>query len=389
MYDFTTLVDRTDTGSYKWDEMKRLCPDVPAGIVPLSVADMELKIAPEIVDGLKDYLDKTILGYTGPTQAYYDAVIHWMERRHGYSPRQEWFVTSPGVVPAIRMLISVFSGKDDASLLTPPVYGEFQASVDYNDRKTVNSELLRLDDHYEIDFDDFEKKAARPDVKVYVLCNPANPVGRIWTKEELERIADICLRNDVFIIDDEIHSDLIMPGEEFYSMALLPEKYLMNCAICTAPSKTFNLAGFETSNIFVPNPEHRKAIRAGHGYKSLNILGYKACELAYNKSEAWLDELIPLIAANRDYVTGFLKENIPGARVYPMQATYLLWVDFRFLGMTPKELEEFMTQKAHLFLDEGYIFGEGGEGFERINLACPKWVLEDAMKRLKAAVDSL
>lgn len=328
-YDFETLVKRNGIGSGKWDSMYEAVPELPDDIVPFSVADMELKNAPEIVDGLKEYLDHTILGYTGATDSYYEAVMNWMERKHSFRPQKEWFVETAGVVPAIKQMVAAFTEPSDAVLITPPVYYPFKMSVEENNRKLVESELVIRDGRYEIDFEDFEKKASQPEVTLFILCSPHNPVGRIWTREELLRICDICLRNHVFIISDEIHFDLIMPGNEHISMGTFGQKYLENCAICTAPSKTFNLAGFQTSNIFIPNKEYREKIAGARGYFSLNILGYKACELAYDRCEEWLAQLLVHLDGNRKLVEDFMAEKLPQIKVYPLQGTYLQWWDCR------------------------------------------------------------
>lgn len=385
-YDFDTLVDRTNTGSEKWDSMRREIPDLPPEIVPFSVADMEFKPAPEIVEGLKEYLDQAILGYTGPTEAYFDAVIRFMERRHGFSPKKEWIVESAGIVPALGQMVAAFTKPEDSVLIMRPVYYPFTMAVEKNNRKLVVSELVIKGNTYEIDFEDLERKAARPEVTLLILCSPHNPVGRVWTREELVRISEICLKHHVFIISDEIHFDIIMPGYEHTSMGVLEEKYLNNCAICTAPSKTFNLAGLQISNLFIPNEEYRNKITAPRGYFSLNCLSYKACELAYNRCEGWLEEMIAYVDQNRKMTEEFLAERLPMVKVFKLQGTYLLWLDFSALGMEAEELEKFMKQKARLFLDEGYIFGESGRGFERVNLACPSRVLKAALERLERAI---
>lgn len=386
-YDFETLVKRENVGSFKWDDMKNKNPYLKEGVVPLSVADMELKNAPEIIEGLKEYLDHTILGYTGATEAYYDSVIRWMETRHGFSPKKEWIVETAGVVPGLGQMVAAFTQPEDAVLIMTPVYYPFRMAIENNKRKLVATELIKKGNTYEIDFDDFEAKAKKEDVKLLILCSPHNPVGRIWTKEEIMKIADICLKNGVFIISDEIHFDLILPGYQHVSMGTLEEKYLNNCVICTAPSKTFNLAGFQTSNHFVANEKMREKITAARGYHSLNLMGYKACEIAYTKCEKWLEELLLVLDANKKYIEDFMAKNLPEIKVYDLQGTYLQWLDFHALGMDYKELETFMQQEAQLFLDEGYIFGDGGKGFERINIACPSWVIKDAMDRLLEAVN--
>lgn len=388
-YDFETSYKRIGVGSGKWDSMKKAIPDISDEIVPFSVADMELKNAPEIVEGLKEYLDHTILGYTGATDAYYEAVQSWMERRHGFRPEKEWFVLTEGVVPAIADMVSAFTKPGDQVMITTPVYYPFRMSIEKTGRIPVENEMLVVDGRYEIDFADFEEKAKRPEVTMYIMSSPHNPVGRIWTEEELLKIAQICLENHVFIIDDEIHNDLIMPGYRHVSMGTFEKKYLDNCAICTAPSKTFNLAGLKTSNIFISNPEYREKMESAQGYHSLNIFGYKACELAYTKCEDWLEQLLVHIDGNKKLVEEYVAEHMPQIRVFDLEGTYLQWLDFRALGMNAEELENFMVHKAQWFTDEGYMFGEGGKGFERINLACTRKVLQDALERLNAAVQAL
>ena len=384
-YDFETLVNRRNTGSHKWEGMYAQLPDAKDGIVPLSVADMELKNPPAIIEGLKDYLDNIILGYTGETENYYKSVISWMERRHGFSPKKEWFVMTAGVVPAIKEMVGAFTKYGDSVLMLTPVYYPFYSSVEANGRTVLGSELILEGTEYRIDFEDFAEKAARPETTLCILSSPHNPIGRIWTKEELLKLAKICLENNVFIISDEIHFDLIMPGFEHVSMGTFEEKYLNNCAICTAPSKTFNLAGLQTSNIFIPNEEYRNRMTSARGYFSLNIFGYKACELAYDKCEEWLDELLLFLDGNRKFVEEFVAENMPEVKVHRLQGTYLMWLDFRAWGMTKEEQEDFMVHKAQAIFDEGYVFGEGGIGFERINIACPKRVLEQTLERIYKA----
>lgn len=388
-YDFETLVYRGNVGSGKWNMMLAKYPDLDKDIVPLSVADMEFKNAPEIVEGLKECLDSTILGYASATDAYFDAVISWMTRRHGFTPKREWILQTPGVIPGLSLLTSALTEKTDSVLILTPAYPPFRMVAGMEGRTIVESALRINGNTYDIDFADFEEKAARPDVKLFIFCSPHNPIGRVWTEEEVRKVCEICLKHNVFVISDEIHFDLIMPGYEHVSMATMDEKYLANCAVCTAPSKTFNLAGMQAANIIIPDDEKRDLVRKTQGHSSLNILGYKACELAYNRAEAWLDALLPVIDENRRYVEEFMCENLPQIKVFRMQGTYLLWLDFRALGLDHLELEKFMQEKAKLFLDEGYIFGENGQGYERINLACPKKVIVAAMDRLLKAVQEL
>lgn len=388
-YDFETILDRSNVGALKWESMKRIRADVERGIVPLSVADMEFCNAPEIIEGLKAYLDSTVLGYTGPTDSYFNSVMSWMERRHGFKAEREWIIQTPGVVPALNKLVCVYTQPGDSILVCSPVYYPFYSAIEQNGRHIVKSPLKCENMRYEIDFEDFALKAADPAVKMCIFCSPHNPIGRVWTRQELERVARICLDNGVLLLCDEIHHDLILKGNVFTSAGTLSQELLDNTIICTAPSKTFNLAGMQTSNIIIPSAALRGKISGAQGYFSLNALGYKACELAYNRAEQWLEQLLEVLDENRRFVENFMRDNLPQIKVYPLEGTYLQWWDMRGLGLPYREMEKFLTDKASFFLDEGSLFGEEGNGFVRINLACPKRVLEAALDRLKAAVASL
>lgn len=388
-YDFTTIVDRSKMSSGKWDGMKKACPELPEGIIPFSVADMELKNAPEIIDGLKDFLDDVILGYTSPSKGYLDSVCSWMKTRHNWEINEEWIVTSPGVVPAFFNAVKAYTEPGEGVIIMTPVYYPFEMAMQLNGRNVVKNQLINNNGHYEIDFADFEEKAKDSKNKVLLFCSPHNPVGRVWTKEELLKVADICLANDILIISDEIHFDLIMPGYEHTVFASLSEEIADHCIVCTAPSKTFNLAGMQASNIIIKNPDIRKKLSdelMTSAMFMLGILGYKSCELAYTKCSPWLDELLVLLDTNRKLVEDFMAANIPEIKVCPLEGTYLQWWDCRGLGLEYKELEEFMTKKAYMFFDEGHMFGSEGDGFERINLACPTAVLQEALERMAAAL---
>ncbi len=385
-YDFTSIPDRSNCGSSKWNAV----PGCSVEKVPLSTADMEFPMAPEIIEGLKELADTTILGYTNPTETYYQAVCGWMKKRHDFEIQPDWIVMTPGVVYALGLIVEALSKPGESVIIMPPVYYPFDMSV-LAKRRNIEYCPLKLEGTtYSIDYELLAEKAALPECTLLLFCNPHNPVGRVWKREELEKVAEICTDNGVFIIDDEIHNDLIMPGYEHTVLANISEKVKMNCAVCTAPSKTFNLAGLQCSNIIIPNDEKRARVFAANLLSlniSLNIFAYKACETAYTKCEAWLDELIQVIKGNADYIMEFMKEYFPEVTVYPLEGTYLLWLDMRRLGMTHKELEAFMKEEAGLYLDEGYIFGEGGRGYERINLACSRTTLERSMERFKAAMD--
>lgn len=384
-YDFETVINRTGTGACKWEHMAADFPEVEDGIIPLSIADMELVNAPEIQQGLKDYIDRSVLGYNNPSAAYLEAVCGWMERRHGWKVEKEWITQTPGVVPAMFFAVKAFTEPGDGVIVMTPVYYPFYGAVKANGRTVVETALIDDGENYTIDFEDLEAKAKDPKNKMILFCSPHNPVGRVWTPEELERVGRICIDNDVVIISDEIHFDLIMPGYKHHVFASLSEEFAQHSVICTAPSKTFNLAGMQTSNIIIPNKELQKKFVAqvdSCGMELANILGYEACRIAYTQCDQWLEELIQLIVRNKEYIENFAAEHFPVVKCRKMEGTYLQWLDFSGFGMDPQELGRILKTEAQLFLDDGYMFGDGGNGFERINLACPTWVIEKAMIRL-------
>ncbi len=384
-YDFTTLPDRWNAGAFKYEHMKELKPNVSRDAVPLSVADMEFSDPPEVVAGLKEYLDHNVLGYTGPTEGYFVAVQNWMERRHGFRPEKDWFITSPGIVPALYEIVKALTSPGDGVLMLSPVYHPFRFSAQEQGREAVFCPLIERERTYDIDFELFEKLCARPNVKLFLLCSPHNPVGRIWTKEELLRLGDICLKNGVVMVADEIHGDLILPGYTFTSVGALPEQYVKNAVLCTAPSKTFNLAGMQCSNLFVADEGLREKLQKEGHYPTLTALGYESCRLAYTCGEGWLEELRTVLGENKQLVEEYLAAHIPAIRPFELMGTYLMWLDCRALGLDKEALEKAMID-GELFFDEGYIFGEEGALFERLNLACPTWVLQKALDKLAAVV---
>jgi putative C-S lyase len=390
-YDFENVIDRSMLGSSKWCEMRTANPDIPEGIIPFSVADMELKNAPQIMEGLRRYLDadQMTLGYTSPTDSYKEAVSSWMKRRHNWDADMKWNLLSPGVVTAFFVAIRAFSEPDDGVLIFSPVYYPFKMAIEKNGRTVVDVPLLVNGMRYEIDWEKFEEAARLPKNKILLFCSPHNPVGRVWNEAELRRVSEICLANNILMLSDEIHNDLIMPGYKHTVYATLSKEAEQNCIICTAPSKTFSLAGLQTSNIFVPNEElHKKLFDEmfNSALFTLNAIGYKACEIAYTQCEDWLEQVVELVAENARLVESYMAEKIPQIKVFPLEGTYLQWWDCRSLFGDFREMEEFMRKKAYLFLDEGYMFGETGKGYERINLACPTRVLQEALDRLHNAL---
>jgi aminotransferase/cystathionine beta-lyase len=385
-YDFETVLNRYNTGAAKYEQMLGWNPNVSEDIVPFSVADMELKNPPEIIEGLKEYLDNIILGYTIPTKEYNQSVMDWMKKRHDWDISSDWIVGSPGVVNSFFSAIKAFTDPGEGVIIMTPVYYPFFNAIEKNERKLVSNSLVNNGDRYVIDYDDLEKKAKDPSNKVLLFCSPHNPVGRVWEREELEKVADICLQNDVLIISDEIHFDLIMPGHKHTVMAKLSKEVEDNIIMCTAPSKTFNLAGMQTSNIIIPNEKIREEYLkevTSNGHFTLGILGFKACEIAYTKCEEWLDQLNELIYHNHLVLKEYLSENIPEIKVFDLEGTYLQWMDFNALGLDKDKLEEVMHMKAEVFFDEGYVFGEDGNGYERMNIACPTKVMLEGLERIK------
>ncbi|WP_455682573.1 MalY/PatB family protein [Thomasclavelia sp.] len=385
-YDFETIIDRSHSGSSKWDIMKEAKPDVPNNIAPLSVADIDIPLAPEIKDGLIEFLNNdVVLGYTNPTDRYYQAVKNWMLNRHDYKIEKDWIVISNGIVPALFDAVAAFTNKNDGVIIFTPVYYPFYRAIETNDRQIIECPLINQDTNYKIDFNKLENLAKDSNNKMLILCNPHNPIGRVWQKEELEKIAKICLDNDLIIVSDEIHQDLIMPGFKHYPIAALNDRIADITITCSAPSKSFNLAGLQGSNIIIKNPNLRDKFilqQEKRSFHSLNTIAYEATILAYNKGENWLEEFKSLIHRNYQILVDFINQNLPKVKIYPLQGTYLAWLDFRSYSYHFKDLEKKMIN-ADLYLDEGYLFGQEGEGFERINIACPTSVLLEALERLK------
>ncbi len=390
-YDFETLVARRPLSSMKWQLMLDKAPNIGEDIVPLSVADMEFKNPPELIEGLKEYLDRAPLGYTSASQEYMRAVAGWMKSKHNWDVKPEWMLPSNGVVPAIYIIVKAFTNENDGVIIMPPVYYPFAWAINNNNRKIVNNPLICKDNRYSIDFEDLEAKAKDPNNKLLILCSPHNPIGRVWTREELTRIGRICIDNNVLIVSDEIHFDFVMPGYKHTVFANISEEFADHSIICTAPSKTFNMAGLQISNIFIPNKQIRDTLikeRESAAIWDCNMIGYKACEIAYTQCQAWLEELLDVIGHNYRVCTQFIEKYLPQIKAIKLEGTYLLWLDMRALNLCCEEQEKCM-ECEDLYLDEGYLFGENGKGFERINLACPTVVLEAAMERLRAAVDKL
>ncbi|MDR1211218.1 MAG: pyridoxal phosphate-dependent aminotransferase, partial [Spirochaetaceae bacterium] len=389
MYDFTTLTSADRPDSSKWALMRNINPGLGPDIVPLSVADMEFVLAPEIRQGLMEYLGSAVPGYGNLTPSYYSAVCSWMKRRHNWETGAEWIVPSNGVVPALFHCVDAFTAPGEGVIVMPPVYAPFYRAISQNNRKTVLCPLVVQNGRYEMDFTLLEKLLGDRNNTLLLFCSPHNPVGRVWEKQELQTLAGLCLKSGVTVISDEIHNDLILDKRPHLALPTISAELAEKTVVCTAPSKTFNTAGFQASNIIIQNPllrkKYREAVLRRNANMELNLIGVKACELAYTKAEAWLEALLVVLEENRNFTETFIAGRIPGIKVFRTEGTYLQWWDCRGLGMDYGDLERFMTEKALLFLDEGYIFGPEGRGFERINLAAPRSVLEGALTRLEKA----
>ncbi|WCK55557.1 pyridoxal phosphate-dependent aminotransferase [Aneurinibacillus sp. Ricciae_BoGa-3] len=390
-YNFDEVIVRTGFNSLKWDDAERLFGD--KAVLPMWVADMDFKVATPIIDAIKERAEHGIFGYATRSDSYYQAVCDWLAKRHNWPIEKDWVVFSPGVVPALRLILDTFTNPGDKIVVQTPVYTPMFQMIKDNGRFVVENPLVYdpANRHYSMDIEDLRSKIDCS-VKLLFLCSPHNPVGRVWTKKELAELADICLENDVLIISDEIHSDLVYAGFKHIPIASLSQEIANLTITCTAPSKTFNLAGLQTSNLIIPNKELRQRYVEklnSHYLKNTNTFGIVALEAAYREGEEWLDQLIAYLHGNLTYLTRFLQRNIPQIKVIQPEATYLVWLDCRELGLSKVELQQFMLKKAKIAFNHGYIFGQGGEGFVRMNIACPRTILEDALNRLLVAIRDL
>lgn len=389
-YDFTTLVDRRNTGSLKWQEMKDWNPHVKEEVVPLTVADMEFKNPPEVYEGLAEFFtSEPVLGYTGPNEKFLQAVVNWQEKRHHWQIQPDWIVPTPGVVAAFYTALKCFTKPGDGVIIFRPVYHPFGASIADTNRHEVNVPLIKEGNDYHIDFASFKKAAAEAKNKILIFCSPHNPVGRVWTKEELQQLAEIIVAEKLYVISDEIWYDLISPKHSHTVFATVNPQLKPYLITCTAPSKSFNLAGMMTSSIIIEDDTLRETFKTEiqkSRLSPLNAIGYQATTIVYEKCEAWLEAVNAVIYHNMQLVSDFFKKNYPLIVAPVSEGTYLQWVDFSKLGLDNEELEKFLHEKAQFFTDEGYIFGEEGSGFERINVACPTEVLEKMLNNLLEAL---
>lgn len=388
-YDFDHVASRVGTGAIKYDARRR---GKDEDLTPLWVADMDFRAPQPVVDALRERVEHGVFGYTDPTDDYLGSVCDWISRRQGWSPRPEWVSVTPGVVFALSCAVRAFTEPGDAVLVQQPVYYPFGEVVRDNGRRLVNCPLVLRDRRYEIDFEAFGRAVAEQGVRLFLLCNPHNPGGRVWTREELARLGEICAEHDVVVLSDEIHADFARPGYRHVSFASLGPELSARCVVCTSPSKSFNLAGLQVANIIIPGDALRGRFRravAAAGYSQPNALGLVACEAAYRHGDDWLDQLRAYLEGNRQALVGLLSERAPELSVVEGGSTYLAWVDCRVLGLSDAALTRLVEDGAGLWLDMGEVFGADGSGFVRINYACPRAELLEAMGRLCDAVRRL
>lgn len=387
-YDFDRVIDRRQTGSVKWDFNQRIFGR--EDILPLWVADMDFQAPEAVIEALVKRAKHGIFGYSDGMEGYYETLITWLDERHGWKIEKDWVSFSPGIVFALFQLVQSLTEPGDKVLLQSPVYPPFFQAIKNTGRELVNSQLSFIQDRYTMNFEDLEEKFSRG-VKMMILCSPHNPVGRVWEREELERLGQLCLAYKVLVISDEIHSDLIYQGHNHIPLATLSPELALQTIVCTAPSKTFNLAGLQTSNLIIPNPEYRQAFQAKRdstGIHNPNVFGITALEAAYRHGWDWLNQVINYLQGNVDFLISSLT-HVPQIQAVKPEGTYLIWLDFRKLGMEPKELQKFLVHKAGVGLNPGFQFGPGGEGFARLNIGCSRSTLEEGVKRIRAALEGL
>ncbi|UOO37299.1 pyridoxal phosphate-dependent aminotransferase [Oscillospiraceae bacterium CM] len=388
--DFDAVIDRKNTDSIKHDFAVRR--GLPEDVLPLWVADMDFRSPPGVIDALISKSRHGIFGYSDSSRDYFDVLHDWFSDRFGWDVHESWLIKTPGIVYAIAQAIRALTRENDAVLIQEPVYYPFRNVIERNKRRVVVNELAYYNGVYTIDFEDFERKIVSENVRLFILCSPHNPVGRVWTAAELCRLGELCHQHGVIVISDEIHADFVYTGHRHSVFAALKPEFADFTVTCTAPTKTFNLAGLQISNIFVSN----KAIKAAianeidkSGYSQVNVMGLVACRAAYKDGAPWLSDLLGYLTGNLDYLRHFLHQKLPQLRLVEPEGTYLCWLDCRALGLDDTALEKLIVHQAKLWLDGGTMFGRGGSGFQRINIACPRAVLQQALEQLRAAVISL
>ncbi|WP_433744043.1 MalY/PatB family protein [Falsibacillus pallidus] len=383
---FDEQINRQNTSSVKWDALKNVFGK--EDLLPMWVADMDFRPPSAVIDALKERLEHGMFGYTFVPDHASASIQEWVLKRHGWNIDTEWIMYSPGVVPALGMAIQALTEPGDRILVQSPVYTPFFNMVKENNRELVNCPLVLEDDRYNIDFEAFEE-TVKQDVKMFLLCNPHNPGGRVWSRDELVKIAEICKKHGVLIVSDEIHSDLVMPPHKHVPLASIDPSYGNIAITCTAPSKTFNLAGLQASSMIIPNPDLREkmaALQKQQGFFTLNAFGIIGMEAAYRHGEDWLDELLDYIGGNIALVEQFIEKEMPDVKVMKPDGGYLIWIDCSRLGLSDEEVRDKLINEGSLALEPGTKYGLGGEGFVRMNIACPREMVQEGLNRMKKAL---
>ncbi len=384
-YNFDEIIPREGTNSIKYDAREWIFKT--NDVLPLWVADMDFRTPDFIADAIKKRAEHEVYGYTFKPDSYFEAVTGWMKRRFGWQVQKEWISFSPGVVAGLTYAIETFSKPGEGVIVQPPVYFPFFDCVKGARRKLIENPLKLVNNRYTFDFDDLKQKIT-PDTKMLLLCNPQNPGGMSWTAEELKQLTDICLENKILIVSDEIHSDLVYKPHRHIPLATISDEVAQNCVVCMAPSKTFNVAGLASSLVIIPNKtkfaRYERALSVGHIGMG-NIFGSVALEAAYKHGDEWLEQMLDYLWENYIFLENFFKKNLPKVKVMKPEATYLIWLDFREYGMDDAELFKFIVEEAKVGLNNGAKFGTGGNGWMRINIGCPRSILEEGLERLKKA----
>lgn len=389
-YDFDQIIDRRGTNCLKYDFAAER--GKPEGLLPLWVADMDMPAAEEIKQALYEAVEHGIYGYSEVKEPYFKAVRDWMMNCHGWAVEKEWMVKTPGIVYAIAAAVRAFTKEGDGVMIQNPGYYPFGQVIRDNGRVLADNTLHEENGRYTMDYDDMERQIIESNVKLFILCSPHNPVGRVWTAEELKQLGEICLKHNVLIVSDEIHHDFVFPGHKHYVLAGLDERFRDITVTCTAPSKTFNIAGLQVSNIFISDKELRETFKKEidrTGYSQLNQMGLVACEAAYKYGRDWLDQLLVYLKGNLDFARFFIEHNMPGVKLVEPEGTFLLWLDCRDLHISDNELDRLVIEKAKLWLDGGRMFGPCGSGYQRINMACPRQTLNQALTQFADAIKDL
>lgn len=384
-YIFDEVINRRNTGSVKWDLDKE-------EVIPMWVADMDFKVAEPILEAMKKRLNHGIFGYGIIPKEYYEAELYWWKKRHDFEIEKDWILPTTGVIPALSAIVQAFTTEGDKVIINSPVYNYFNTSITNNKCEVVLNDLIYEKDTYKINFEDFEKKASDEKVKLFILCNPHNPGGRVWTEDELKKIGEICIKHNVLIVSDEIHRDLIYKNHKYIPMASINNEILMNTITCTAPSKSFNIAGLKIANIVVAREDLKRLID-----KSLNInesiepnvFGVEALIAAYKEGEEWLNQLMEYLEENRDYLTYYIEKNMPSLKVMVPQGTYLVWIDCSNLKVSAREFGKKLLKEEKIRTSYGGTYGDNGKDFIRINIACTKKVLVEALEKIKNCFDKL